>query len=51
MNSLTVMEWGDPKIARWMNRSPAYDPAVGSSVADTIESVRLLAAEAVLSRR
>ncbi len=53
MSLLPVVRYGDPELARWLDRSPSFEPGLLSVVSEIIADVRSRGAEAVLelSRR
>lgn len=49
MSLLPTYNWGDPELARWLDRSPSPDQTVTESVARTLAAVRSEGADAVLA--
>lgn len=48
MIEIPILEHGDPALARWLDRSPIFDPAQTAAVAQTIAEVKAEGAPAVL---
>lgn len=50
MSLCEVLRYGDPRLARWTNRAPAFDGAIQNAVMNIIAEVRAKGAEAVLEQ-
>lgn len=49
MSICPTFQFGDSKLDRWLNRAPAFDPAIITTVTEIIQQVRQNGAEAVLA--